>query len=61
MEKKVKLLPGETTFKFGAGGKIQSDEGMEIPCIISGQKITLRKEVVDNDIPLLLSKPEKLS
>ena len=44
------LLDG-TTFKFGAGEKIQYEEGMEIPCIISAQKITLRTEVVKSDIP----------
>ena len=56
--KHVKFLPGGTTFKFGAGNKIQSEEGMEIPCVIGGLETTVRTDVVDSDIPLLLSKAD---
>ena len=48
--KEVKYLADGTTFKFDAGNKIQSDEGMEVPCIISGQKINLRIEVVKSSV-----------
>ena len=56
--RQVKFLPGGTTFKFGAGNKMKSKEGMEIPCDIGGLKTTVRTDVVDSDIPLLLSKPD---
>ena len=39
--KKVKFQPVGTTFKFDAGKKILSDEGIEILYIIGGQKITV--------------------
>ena len=40
VRKEVRFIPGGTTFKFGVEDKIQFDEGMEIPCIITGQKVT---------------------
>ena len=57
--KELKFLPGGTTFKLGTRDKIQSNEKIEIPYVISGQKIKLRTELVKSDIFLLLSKPEE--
>ena len=57
-KEKVKIYPSEPTFKFGSGNKISSSEIMEIPCSIAGLHTTIKTEVVDTDIPLLLSKPD---
>ena len=54
---KIKQYPGGTSFKFSREMKIRSIEKLEIPCNIAGKKTTILVDVVDNDIPLLLSKP----
>ena len=57
-KKQVRFLPGGTNFKFGGGNTIKSRERMEFPCVIAGQKTVITADVVDSDIPLLLSKPD---
>ena len=57
-KEKVIMYPSETTFKFGSGDTISSNQIMEIPCSIGGLHTTIKTEVVDTDIPLLLSKPD---
>ena len=47
---------GFSTFKFGAGPIIPSLGTYEIPIRMAGIRIQLRTDVVDCDIPLLLSK-----
>ena len=47
---------GNCTFKFGAGPIIPSSGTYEIPVNMAGCDIMLRTDVVDSDIPLLLSK-----
>ena len=44
------------SFTFGNGGKMFSSGRYTLPVLIHGQKITLSVELVNSDIPLLLSK-----
>ena len=48
----------DTYFKFGSGQRLVSNEIMEIPCVIGGVPRTILSNIVDSDIPLLLSKPD---
>ena len=57
-KKQVRFLPGGTNFKFGGGNSIKSEGRIQFPCTIAGQKTTITTDVVDSDIPLLLSKPD---
>ena len=54
---KIKYYPSGTNYKFGGETKIRSTEKLGIPCNIAGKKTTILVDVVDSDIPLLLSKP----
>ena len=56
---KIKHYPGGTSCKFGGETKIRSIEKLEITCNIAGKKTTILVDVVDSDIPLLLSKRDK--
>ena len=47
----------ETNFKFGGGTRMKSIEKVTFPCKIAGVKCRITSDVVDIDIPLLLSKP----
>ena len=51
-------LPGGTSFNFGGGMGIKSIEKIKFPCVIAGTKTTVMSDVVERDIPLLLSEPE---
>jgi transposase InsO family protein len=54
-QQKVQCDPGEKVFKFG-GGEIRKSKGSYcIPAFLAGQNVTVRTDVVDSDIPLLLS------
>ena len=46
----------DATFKFGNGGPVKSMKKVSIPVNIGQQEIDLEVDVVDTDIPLLLSK-----
>ena len=55
----IKIYPSKNTYyKFGSGEKVVAKEIMEIPCIIGGINRTIRTDIVESDIPLLLSKPD---
>lgn len=54
----VKKLPGGTKFKFGGETRKESFEKLQIPVTIAGKKVTITTDVVESDIPLLLSKPD---
>ena len=43
-------------FKFGNGETKQFIETITIPCVLAGKYIFIKTDVVDSDIPLLLSK-----
>ena len=52
----VKCEPSETVFKFGNGKICHSIERITVPVVIVEQNVVLTMEVIENDIPLLLSK-----
>ena len=54
----VKTFPGGTMFKFGGEAKRKSFERLQLPVTIVGKKTIITTDVVDSDIPLLLSKPD---
>ena len=54
----VKTLPGGTVFRFGGEMKKESFEKLILPCTTAGKKVMIQTDVVDSDIPLLLSKPD---
>lgn len=47
---------GRKVFKFGGGTKLKSDGEYEVPMYMVGKKVTVKTDVVDSDIPLLLSR-----
>ena len=53
---KVIQQPSETLFKFGGGTVLQSSRKVKFPCAIAGVECEIQADVVDSDIPLLLSK-----
>ena len=53
---KVERNPGKKQFKFGGGEKLQSVGSFKIPAMIAGQEVMIITDIVDSDIPLLLSK-----
>ena len=56
MKEKVRKTSSEHWFKFGAGGRMKSLACVEIPISLNGRNMFLKTEVVDTDIPCLLSK-----
>ncbi|OWF53616.1 hypothetical protein KP79_PYT25470 [Mizuhopecten yessoensis] len=53
---KVVSQTGHRIFKFGGGTKLKSDGEYELPMCIVGKQVTVKTDVVDSDIPLLLSR-----
>ena len=54
-KKKIKQFTGGRLFKFGGGEVLSSIACYEIPAYLAGKEITIITDVVDSDIPLLLS------
>ncbi len=54
--KAIKVEKGINTFRFGNGGNLTSLKHVILPCTIGGRNVSLNVDVVDSDIPLLLSK-----
>ena len=52
---KVSCAPGMKTFDFGGGEKLQSLASYSIPAVLAGRDVTISTDVVDSDLPLLLS------
>ena len=52
----IKEEPTRTTFKFGDGKNFHSVQRLVLPCKIAGIKATIRTDVVECNIPLLLSR-----
>jgi transposase InsO family protein len=46
----------DTVFKFGGGSRLKSKEKVTFPCKIAGTNCEITTDVVESDIPLLLSK-----
>ena len=55
-KKKIVKNKGVRTFKFGDGNKLNSLYKVILPCVIAYIKVSIITDVVDSDIPLLLSK-----
>ena len=53
---KIKIRSSEETFTFGDGKAITSNRKIQLPCWINGIQGTFTTDVVNNNIPLLLSK-----
>ena len=52
----VKREPSDTVFKFGGGEQIKSSEKTTLPCWLAGVKCLIQADVVNSEIPLLLTK-----
>ena len=53
---KTKISKGTRTFRFGTGQKLPSLKRVVLPCMIAGIRVDINADIVDADIPLLLSK-----
>lgn len=53
---KVKQTKGQRVFKFGGGTCLQSKGEYSLPIVIAGKEATINIDVVESDIPLLLSR-----
>ena len=53
---KVKEYESTTTFKFGSGDSVKSLKRVKIPVCIGRRNVFLETDVIDGDLPLLLSK-----
>jgi hypothetical protein len=53
---KVKKTPSAKVYKFGGGERLRSQGTFSIPAVLAGKQIMLTTDVVQSDIPLLLSK-----
>ena len=49
-------LESNRIFKFGNNGRLESEGKYFIPAVLAGHNVSLEIDVVDSDIPLLLSK-----
>ena len=56
--KEVKKTNSTSAFKFGDEPAVSSAEKVTFPCYILGERTTLSADVVDRNIPLLISKGE---
>ena len=56
LSSEVKVLPSEQIFTFGDGKTILSKRKIKMPCWIGGRRGTFTTDVVDCNIPLLLSR-----
>ena len=52
---KVKQSAGQKVFKFG-GGCLKSKGEYSLPAVIAGKEVTIKTDVVESDIPFLLSR-----
>ena len=55
-KQKIARSDSARIFKFGGGTRLISEGQYEIPATLAGHKVKIRTDVVDSDIPLLLSK-----
>ena len=55
-KKKIVYEKSTSVFKFGDGKRWQSMKRVVIPCVLAGKNINIRTDIVDCNIPLLLSK-----
>ena len=55
-KKEKKPFISETEFKSGDGKVVASEKRVVIPCNIGGKNVSLKKDEVKSEIPLLLRK-----
>ena len=55
-QEKVVYKPSLNSFKFGSGSIFPSLYKAKLPAVVGGKKIMIETDVVDSDIPMLLSK-----
>ena len=55
-KKKIPYEEGTKCFKFGDGLKVKSLKKVTLPCVIAKMNVKIISDVIDADIPLLLSK-----
>ena len=53
---KVVQAEGVKIFKFGGGTRLNSEGACSIPAVIAGKQVTIKTDVVNSDILLLLSR-----
>jgi hypothetical protein len=53
---KVVRQEGHKVFKFGGGTRLKSDGEYELPVCMVGKQVRVKTDVVESDIPLLLSR-----
>ena len=56
LKKKMVIRPGSRSFKFGTGQKLPSLKSVTLPCVMGGVRVDINADIVDAEIPLLLSK-----
>ena len=54
--RKIKRSFGQKTFKFGGGERLKSKAEYNLPAVIAGKEVTIKTDVLESDIPLLLSR-----
>ncbi|XP_066911985.1 uncharacterized protein [Clytia hemisphaerica] len=52
----VKEFKSSTSFKFGNGDSVESLKKVKVPAYIGGKNVFIETDVIDGDLPLLLSK-----
>ena len=52
----VVVFPGVRVFQFGGGTRLKSLGEYKLPAYVVGKRVMIRTDVVDSDIPMLLSK-----
>ena len=55
-QEKIIEMEGQEIFRFGGGVKLKSLRTYIIPIEMGGKKLSLKTDVVDSEIPLLISK-----
>ena len=53
---KIKYSKSTSNFRFGDGERVQSDQNVIIPCTIGKKNVDVSVDIIDKDIPLLLSR-----
>ena len=53
----VSYSPSNSVFRFGDGIRVQAKQSAKIPAYVGDTKLSFTTDIIDNDLPLLLSKP----
>ena len=54
-DQSISRVSSNKVFHFGGGEKLHSKGSLKFPCLIAGQPVTINTDVVESNIPLLLS------